>query len=111
MSKVMQSALVCHKLLKKTAQEFAGAFYEGAAHDNEFYHYYPKEKAFIAREWGRFVPHARQILAQMLDRADVSLHEKDEILEALIFDRSLPNNQRHGSEEQPVIGLRTSSLN
>lgn len=109
MPRQLKSSQVCHKLIKATAQEFAGTFYDSAAHDDLFYKYYPKEKSFVAREWGRFVPHARQILAQMLNRNDVSQHEKDEISEALLMDRSLPQSQQHGLED-PML-LRTSSVN
>lgn len=98
MAKTLKSTQVCHKFIKETAREFAGAFYDAAARDDVFYKYYPSEKGFIAREWGRFVPHARSILAQMLARSDVSEHEKSTIHEALQLDRTLPQSQRHGLE-------------
>lgn len=95
----MKSSLATHRLIRETAKEFAGAFYDGAAHDNTFYKMYCSERKFVAKEWGRFVPHARSIMAQMLARNDVSEHEKEEIEEALQFDRSLPQSQQHGLEE------------
>ena len=99
----MKSSLATHKLIKQTAQEFAGAFYDGAAHDNIFYKMYRSERLFVTREWGRFVPHARSILAQMLARNDVGEHEKEQIEEALQLDRTLPQSQQHGLEDHLLL--------
>lgn len=100
---MLKSSLVCHKLVRSVAREFAGAFYDGAARDNTFYKMYPSEKFFVDYEWGRFVPHARQIMAQMLAREDIGLHEKDEIEEALQLDRTLPQTQQHGLEDSMLL--------
>lgn len=104
MGRTLKSSLACHKLLRETAREFAGAFYEGAAHDNTFYKYYPSSVGFISMEWGRFVPHARQTLASMLGRNDISEFAKEEILEALELDRALPGSQQHGLED-PLLAI------
>lgn len=99
----MKSSLATHKLIKETAKEFAGTFYDAAARDNTFYKMYKTERKFVEREWGRFVPHARSIMAQMLARTDVSEHEKDQIEEALQLDRSLPQSQQHGFEDSLLL--------
>lgn len=100
---MLKSSLTCHKLIRSTAMEFAGAFYDGAAPDNTFYHWYPSEKFFVDYEWGRFVPQARQILAQMLARNDIPEHEKEQIEEALQLDRTLPQSQQHGLEDKLIL--------
>lgn len=89
----MKSSQACHKLIKKTAQDFAGCFYEEEARlDNNFFKRFPKQKEFIAMTWNLFIPAARETLAKMLalPYSDVI---KEEIHEALQLDRTLPENQ------------------
>lgn len=81
-----------HELIAKTAEEFAGAWYEEAAHDDTFYHYYPSQKMFIKREYWRFIDTAKQQLALMLGREDVAEWEKEQIFDALVKHASLPGN-------------------
>lgn len=93
-----------HVLIKKTAEEMAGCFYEEAAHDNQFYYFYPNVKKFIKREYKRFIKPARAMLAQMLGMNHVSQALKDEIHEALLLDRSLPQgNAPSAPPQQPQI--------
>ena len=40
-----------HQMIAKCAKELAGAWYENAAHDNQFYSYYPSQQFFIDYEW------------------------------------------------------------
>jgi len=87
-------AAYTHILIKKTAKEMAGAFYEHAAHDNEFYRHFPKVNAFVSKWWGRFVPIARDTLTTMLAQPGVSEHEKQRIFDALVNERSLPSDTR-----------------
>ena len=81
-----------HELIAKTAKDMAGCWYEEAAHDNEFYSFYPDQKMFIKREWKRFVEHARKTLASMLGDTTVPEWQKEQIFEALIKHASLPGN-------------------
>lgn len=83
---------MAHELIADTAKGLAAAFYEEAAKDNDFYKFYPKQKAFVNREWGRFVEAARNTLAQMLGRNDVPEWQKEQIHEALILHATLPGN-------------------
>jgi hypothetical protein len=90
----MKSAYTCHRMIKSAAQEMAGIFYENEASMNDvFYHHYPNQGFFIQREWGRFVPAARATLAKMLTM-NYSETIKEEIMEALLLDRSLPQSQQ-----------------
>lgn len=83
---------LAHEMVAETAKEMAGAWYEEAAHDNEFYKFYPKQKMFINREWHRFIPAAKNTLAIMLGRESTPEWQKDAIADALIKHASLPGN-------------------
>jgi hypothetical protein len=82
----------CHKRIKEIAREIAAEWYESAAHDNVFFKYYPAITGFVAKEWPRFIPHARSVIKQMavnLGRSDYPQAMKDEILEIYFQDHSL----------------------
>jgi hypothetical protein len=81
-----------HKLLVETAKEFAGAFYEEAAQDNEFYKFYPNQRFFIRREHKRFIEAARLQLSKMLGMSTTPEWQKEEIFEALIKHAAMPGN-------------------
>ncbi len=81
-----------HELVASTAREFAGAWYEDAAHDDTFYSYYPSQKTFISREWPRFIEAARMQLVGMLGATATPEWQKEQIAEALIKHAALPGN-------------------
>lgn len=81
-----------HALVAETAKEMAAVWYEQAAHDNDFYKFYPKQRMFINREWKRFITAAKSTLAQMLGRIDTPEWQKEQIMDALIKHASLPGN-------------------
>lgn len=79
-----------HKLVRDTAKEMAGAFYDFAAHDNVFYKHYPSCKFFIDYEWQKFVYAAKQALTTMLTTPGRPDAERTQIYDALIADSTLP---------------------
>lgn len=81
-----------HEMVAQTAKEMAGCWYEEAAHDNEFYKFYPCQKMFVNKEWKRFVNPAKATLAQMLGLFEVPEWQKEQIMDALIKHASLPGN-------------------
>lgn len=81
-----------HELVAQTAKEMAAAWYEEAAHDNDFYRFYPLQNMFINREWKRFIDAAKNQLSIMLGMSTVPEWEKEQIFEALIKHASLPGN-------------------
>lgn len=84
---------LAHELVAETAKEFAGVFYEEAAcESDDFFHYYPDQKDFVAREWPRFVETARLQLSKMLGQPNVNEVQKEIIFEALLKHSSLPGN-------------------
>lgn len=91
-----------HKLIRKTAKDMAGCFYEFAAHDNTFYKFYPNMGFFIQREWAKFVMIAKQTLVDCLQSKSLTMAEKDEICEALCDDASLPYSQ----QETQIVNFR-----
>lgn len=94
-----------HELVANVAKEMAACWYEEAAHDNEFYAYYPKQKLFIDREWRRFIEVAKNTLAQMLHESSLTPeHEKEQIFEALIKHASLPGNMDRRVSKQMIDG-------
>jgi hypothetical protein len=83
-------AKYAHKLVSKTAQEIAAAFYQDAAMDNNFYKMWPKEREFVNKQWGNFIRPARETLTKMLSMDKFSEEVKADIYEALLLDRALP---------------------
>lgn len=81
-----------HKLIAATAKEMAAAWYEEAAHDNQFYAFYPSQKKFMKREWHRFVEAARLTLSKMLGFSTTPDYMKEEIFDALIKHSEMPGN-------------------
>lgn len=87
----VKDARMVHKLVKKTAEEMAGAFYElHAGRDNRFYQAWPNQRLFIKKNWRNFIVTARQVLATILGRKSTTDHMKAEIYEALVADARLP---------------------
>lgn len=85
------------KLIRKTAKELAGAFFDNqdialpGAHPYQRSERFRQEAGnhdwFVKTQWAHFVPHARIILAHMLNEAGRPQREKDEIFDALLRDR------------------------
>lgn len=89
-----------HELVAATAKEMAACWYEEAAHDNDFYRFYPNQNKFIKREWPRFIDGAKAQLAIMLGDAMRPEWEKDQIADALIKHAGLPGNaSRHEARQ------------
>lgn len=91
------------RLIRMTAKEFAGAFYEGmqsftpasAAGDmapkayaerrtEQFRAYWKSQKLYVAWCWPLFVKDAHTTLVKMLADRTVSQHQKDEIYDTVI---------------------------
>jgi hypothetical protein len=104
--RIEQDHRMVHQVVKKTAQELAGAFYEWqathTARANEFYAAYPSLDAFVRRDWPNFVRAAKECLADQLKDPAVSEIEKRDIYEALINDAQLPYSQ----QEVQITGFR-----
>lgn len=85
----------CHILVKQTARGIAGAFYEVAASDNEFYRLHPDQNRFIRAHWGDFTKPARESLAKLLGQSATPEPVKAEIYQALLLDHSAPRGGKH----------------
>jgi len=89
---------IAHLAVAKIAREAAAELYETLMGDNqlraEWLRQHPgkTEKQllmlFVRKHWGKCIPFARATMARMLD-SPLPPHLKDEILDALIKDRSL----------------------
>lgn len=79
-------------MIAEVAREMAGCWYEEAAHDNEFYAFYPKQRMFINREWKRFISAAKATLSLMLGNPATPEWQKERIMDALVKHASLPGN-------------------
>lgn len=87
-------AYYCHWLIKKTAQEMAGEWFEKNMNkDNELYKIVKRdninEKKFIKKCWGHFVPLARACLIKSLQSPSLPDLAKDDIYEAIMLDRQV----------------------
>lgn len=89
-------AKYCHWLIKKTAQEMAGAWFEEHMHDDNLYKIVKQEgidqKEFIKKCWGHFIALARICLVKSLNSATLPDMAKEDIMEALVLDKSLPED-------------------
>lgn len=97
---VRRSQTACHKAIRDVAQAAAGELYESFMRENEVYAEWKRqnpgltakqlETRFIAKNWGKCIEFARATLAHMLTRPDIAESVKDNILEVLILDNSIP---------------------
>ena len=89
---------IVHFLVKKTAQELAGCYYEWQAtmhrRGDDFYKAYPSVDAFVENDWPNFVKTAKQTMAEQLADPMVPDHEKEQIYEALTLDATMPWSQQ-----------------
>ena len=100
------NAKFAHELVAKTAREIAGEFYEMAAHESDdFFHYYPKQDAFIEREWKKFIEAARLSLSKMLGDSTMNEYQKEIIFDALVKHAALPGNVDRRVAERELIGV------
>lgn len=79
-----------HRLIAETAKEIAAAAYEDLVRDDMFYRAWPRQRHFVIKKWATFIPAARDSLIEIL-KGNHPQPMKDEIMEALLLDRSLPN--------------------
>lgn len=90
-----------HPLIKQTAREFAGAFFDNldVFNDNryqrteQFRISEPSQKAYINKHWPEFVKVSRKALASMLAEPGRSDGEKAQIYDALVSDRGLMTDE------------------
>lgn len=81
---------MCHWRIEKLARIRASQKYEEFASNNDFYKMWPRMAEFVESEWGIYIPEARSALAKVLGLKHISQEAKEEIMEALALDRSLP---------------------
>ena len=88
-------------LVRRTAKELAGAFYDGqdmlkdnrTTRTEKFRQLYPEADDFVREQWTAFVPAARVILAEMLKDPGRSDREKNSIFDALLRDHGLKTDE------------------
>jgi hypothetical protein len=92
-----------HKLLRDTAREMAGEFYELAAKDDVFHKAFPSQRHYIEAKWGAFVDQARAVFGEMLGRSDVSEAIKAKIYDALLLDTAARGGDVQTLHNEPMI--------
>ena len=88
-------------LIRKTAKELAGAFYDGqdALNDgrvgrtDKFRAFDFGHQPFVNEYWPDFVPMARKLLAHMLTEPGRAQSEKDQIYDALLRDQRVRTDE------------------
>ena len=87
-----QSKGVVHELVAETAKAMCRAYYEEAAHDNDFYAKWPSTDGFLVRRWHMFIQPACSHLAELL-HPDMHSHtteqQRMDIHEALLKQRAV----------------------
>ena len=71
------------QLIRRTAKDMAGAYYEMQRTDR-FRKYWADQKVYIRECWPHFVVSARDTLTHMLTLSTTPAHVKQEIYEALV---------------------------
>ena len=92
-------------LIRKTAYELAGAFFDNAdvlKHDvkqrsSRFRLACKDQGGFVKRHWMNFVPAARQVLAAQLSSPVLSERDKETIFDALLEDRNIATDARESA--------------
>ncbi len=84
------------QLIRMTAKDIAGAFYEGHQRSLRFRVENPDQEAFVAQHWPHYVQEAKKALTQLMILPGTPQHQKDAIEDALIedFNRSQMGNAR-----------------
>jgi hypothetical protein len=90
-----------HKLVAHVAEEMAQEVFEELSKDNRWHAINKDRAAFVRTCAPTLRQEARGILAGMLERHDVSEHDKREIFEALMLDKQIPQS---GLWKAPVQG-------
>jgi len=95
-------AIMVAKLVRHTAREMAGAFFDGMDVLNDgrvsrstlFRIKARNQTEFVRTYWKDFVPAARAALGQMLSEEGRSQSDKDEIYDALLQDRGFATDEQ-----------------
>jgi hypothetical protein len=83
-------AINAHKMVADLCEKMAQEVYEELAKRNGFYAMHPDRKAFVKEAAPSLRQEARAILAGMLGDPKVSDKDKSRIHEALILDKTIP---------------------
>lgn len=107
-------------LIRRTAKDLAGKFYEGQMqfeHKQLLENVYKQrsdrfrkgagpQKDYIAQYWPKFVPAARSILAQMLTMPGYNDHIKAEIYDALLKDQQRATDEDEAKILAPATAMQ-----
>lgn len=74
-----------HTLLRRTAKEMAGVFYDGNR-SAAFRALFPSQRLYVREHWPEFVKQARDTLLEMLNSPTTSEHFKRAIYDAVTGD-------------------------
>lgn len=91
------------QMIRMTAKDIAGAFYEGHQRSLRFRVENPDQDKFVAEHWPHYVQAAKSALTELMCRPDTPQHQKDAIEDELIehFNRS----QSPGAREVLQVDL------
>src|SRR5258708_3172777 len=84
------------QMIRMTAKDIAGAFYEGHQRSLRFRIENPDQDKFVAQHWPHYVQAAKGALTELMLRPDTPQHQKDAIEDELIehFNRSQSSGAR-----------------
>lgn len=92
-----------HKMVAELQVAMAHEVYDAlASKDDKFYKEW-NETEFVNQVAPTLRDEARGVLAELLGRNDVSDHDKEQIYEALMLDRCVPNEDRWHIPASPYI--------
>jgi hypothetical protein len=96
---------VVHKMIADVAKGCAGEQWETLAKQNAFYKAWPKRRAFVAHNWPKYLPVARQILTGMLGSPKYTEDQKAEIYDVLLKDGAV-NPKTMAEPAKPIFTFR-----
>lgn len=71
-------------VIRRTAKELAGAFFETGVRSNNFRMAWPSVRDYVRDCWPLYVKDARKLLSKMLGAKNVTKHQKNIIYDALM---------------------------
>jgi len=92
-----------HEMVAHIQVEMAQSIYEELAKNDIFYRDNPDRNVFVKACAPTLRDHARGVLSEMLARHDVSQVEKEQIYQALLLDKVIPNEDRFFQPAVPIL--------
>lgn len=103
--KKLKSDKASHFMIAHAAMEVAGAAYEELARNDDFYAVHPNQRKWMTENWHQFVPFVRESMVDQLTDDNLSMEQRNEIMEALMLDGAMNPPLAHADAEAKRLSL------